>query len=116
MGAPAIRHHLLGASVPLQRFLQEFQRSLLVARLRHEAFEHLSFVVDGPPKTVPLAVNLHKDLVKVPSPAARPNPRNPTLSDFRGEHRSEAVSPKPDRPVTDFNAAFVQEFFDVTKR
>jgi hypothetical protein len=60
--------------VPLQGFLEEFQYGLLVARLRHKAFEHLTFVIDGPPKIVPLAVDPLEHLVKMPAPAARSQP------------------------------------------
>ena len=60
----AIRYEFLGATVPLQRFLQEFQSCLLVACLCHEAFEHLSFGVDGSPKIVLLAVDLYEHLVQ----------------------------------------------------
>lgn len=66
--------------MPLQSFLQEFQFGLLVARLRHGALVHFTFVISGPPEMVPLAVDLHEYLVKVPPPVARPHRRNPQLA------------------------------------
>lgn len=50
IGADAIRHQFLGTTVVFRRFLEEFQLALLVARLRHEALEQLSLVVDCSPK------------------------------------------------------------------
>ena len=116
IGAEAIRHHFLGVTVPLQRFLQEFQCGFLVARLRHKAFEPLALVVDGPPKIVLPTVDLHEDLVKVPVPTARPHPRNPAFSDFRSKKRPEPVPPKPHRLVADLNPALVQQVLDVAQR
>lgn len=51
-------------------FSKEFQRRLLVSHLRHEAFQYLAFMIHGPPQVVPLAVDLHENLVQVPTPAA----------------------------------------------
>jgi hypothetical protein len=51
-------------------FPKEFQCCLLVARLRHKAFEDFAFVIDGAPSGVPLAVDLHEHLVEMPSPVA----------------------------------------------
>ena len=44
--------------------------ALAVACPRHVAFQHLSFVIHGPPEIVPLAVDLHEHLVEVPTPSA----------------------------------------------
>lgn len=70
IGTEVIRHQLIGATITFQRFLEDFQRSFLVARLRHEAFKHLSRVLDGPPKIVLLPVDLYEDLIPMPPAAA----------------------------------------------
>ncbi len=36
--------------------------------LRREILKHLAFVIHGAPQLVRLAVDLHEDLVEVPSP------------------------------------------------
>lgn len=101
--------------MPLQRFLQEFQRRLPISGLRHEALEHFAFVIDGPPEIVPLAVDLHEHLVQVPAPTARTHPRNPTLSDLRRKHRTEPVPPKSHRLMANLDATFVQQVLDIAK-
>ena len=49
-------------------------------------------------------------------PAARLHQRNSPFSDFRGEHRSEPVPPKPHRLVADLDAALVQQILNVAQR
>ena len=41
---------------------------------------------------------------------------NPAFPDLRGEHRTEPVPPEPHRLVTDIDAAFVQQIFDLAQR
>jgi hypothetical protein len=100
----------------LHGFPQEFQRGLLVPRLRDEAFQHLPLVVDGSPEVVPLAVDLHENLVKMPPPVARLHALDAALADLGGEDRAEAVPPEPDRLVADLDAALVQQILDVPER
>ena len=80
--------------MPPQGFLQELQRGLLVTRLLHEAFVHLTFVVDGASEVVMVSVDLHKDLVEGPPPVAQPHALSQPLSDFRHRHRSDPVPPE----------------------
>jgi hypothetical protein len=68
--------------MPLQGFLQEFQCGFLVSGLRHEALEHLAFVADGPAEIVALTVDLHENVVEMPSPVARPNALDAAFPDF----------------------------------
>jgi len=73
-------------------------------------------MIDGPPGIGPPAVDLHEDLIQVPAPVARPQPRNPAFSDFRGKHRAESIPPEPHRFVENSDPAFVQQILDVPKR
>ena len=41
---------------------------------------------------------------------------NASFPDLRGEHRTEAVPPVPDRLVADIDATFEQEIFDLPQR
>jgi len=41
--------------------------------------------VDGAPKVVPFAANLHKNLVEVSPPEARPHTLDAAFADFRSE-------------------------------
>src|SRR6056297_471711 len=97
-------------------FLKEFQRCLLVPRLRDEALQHLTFVVDGSPEVVPLAVDLYENLVEVPSPVAGFHASDAPLPDLGGEHRPKPVPPEPNRLVTDLDTTLVQQILDVSER
>jgi hypothetical protein len=46
----------------------ELQRHLLVAHLSDDAFQDFAFMLNRPPKIMPLAVNLHEYLVQMPLP------------------------------------------------
>lgn len=63
-----------------------------------------------------LSVDLHENLVQVPTPAARPHPLDAALSDLGGKKRPEPVPPKPHGLVADIDAAFVQQVLDIAKR
>ncbi len=52
VSAQAIRHDLLGATVPLQRFLQEFQRGPSCRDAASRNAREPALVTDGPPKVV----------------------------------------------------------------
>src|SRR6056297_1629700 len=97
-------------------FLKEFQRCLLVPRLRDEALQHLTFVVDGSPEVVPLAVDLYENLVEVPSPVAGFHAPDAPLPDLGGELRPKPVPPEPNRLVTDLDTTLVQQILDVPER
>lgn len=58
----------LGSSVSPHRFFQKFQGRLAVTGLGDYAFQHLTLMVDGPTVVVSHSVDLHVDLVQVPSP------------------------------------------------
>jgi hypothetical protein len=71
-GAETIGHDFIRPTMSLPGFPRQYQRGFLVPGLCHEALEHFAFVINGPPLAVLLTVDLHKDHVQVPSPAARP--------------------------------------------
>ena len=58
--------------VALERPLHEGERSLLVPCPSDIGLEDFAFVIDRAPQVVGLAVDLHKHLIKVPSPMAHP--------------------------------------------
>ena len=72
-------------------------------------------MIDGPPKVVPLTVDLHEHLVQMPAPPAGFHARNPALSDLGREHRAEPMPPVSHRFMADIDAAFVQQIFDIAK-
>jgi hypothetical protein len=65
---------------------------------------------------MPFSVDLHEDLVEVPLPADGLHSRDPAFPDLGGEHRAEPVPPVPDRFVTDFDTAFVEQILYVAER
>ena len=62
-----------------------------------------------------LLIDLHEDPVKMPAPTAGLHAFDPTLPDFSGKHRAEALPPIPDRLVADFNPSLVKQALDVPK-
>ena len=103
--------------MPFHQFLQDFQRCLAIPRLRHNAFQHLGFMIDGAPKVVRHPVDLHVDLVQVPAPVlVGAHPVDPSSPDLGGKHRAEPVPPEPHCLMTDVDTAFVQEVHYVAKR
>ncbi len=68
VGSKAICDDLFGTAVPLHQFSEEFQCCGFVSAFRDDCFQHLSFVIDGAPKIMPLAIHLHENLVHVPLP------------------------------------------------
>ena len=73
-------------------------------------------MIDSPPEVVPLAVNLHEDLVEVPLPAAGLHPLDPSFSNLRCKHRTKPVPPVAHRLMADIDAPLMQKIFDVAKR
>lgn len=61
-------------------------------------------------------VDLHKNLVEVPPPVARPHPRNSTFPDLGDEQWAEPVPTKPHRFVANIYAALVQQILHIPKR
>lgn len=52
-------------TVTLHSFPEEFQRCFAIPAFGHITFQHLPFVINGAPKKLRLAVDLHKDFVQV---------------------------------------------------
>ncbi len=73
-------------------------------------------MIDGPPKVMSLTVDLHEHLVQMPPPPAGFHSGNPPFSDLRRKHRTEPMPPVSHSLMTDIDAAFVQQIFDIAKR
>ena len=116
VGRQLVCHNLLRPAMPPHGFPEEFQRRLLVTGLCHKAFQHFALVIHRPPQIMPLAVDLHENLIKVPSPAARPHTRNPALADLSSKHRAKAPPPVPNRLMSDIDATLMEQVFDVPQR
>jgi len=97
--------------VAFQRLLHERKVCLLLACLGEVALEHLALLIDRSSKVMHLAVDLHINLIKVPSllPKALP-PAHPLAAKGSGEQRAEPVPPVPNRLVTDVDPALGQQF------
>ncbi len=66
VGSEAICEDLLGATVPLNQFLEEFQCCSFVSTLRDDGLKHFTFVIDGTPEVVAFAVHFHEYFVQMP--------------------------------------------------
>lgn len=90
---------------------------MAISAFGDKGFEHLTFVIDGPPKVMGLAIYLHEHLVQMPLPL-RPGTKTigPLPSDLRREHWTETIPPVPHRLMTNIDAALVEKIFDVPQR
>ncbi len=68
MGSETICDDLFGATVPLHQFLEDFQCCSFVSEFANNRFQHPAFVINSPPKIMPLTIHLHENLVDVPFP------------------------------------------------
>src|SRR5271165_5318829 len=115
--AKAVGDDLPRSAVPLHDPLEKLQRRSLVPLRSDDRFQNIAFMIDGAPEIAELAVDLHKDLVQVPTPLRIPaHVRHPLLSDLGSKHRAKPVPPKPDRLMADVDPALGQEVFDVAQR
>ena len=117
IGAKPVGDDVPRSAIFLHDPLQKLQRRSLVPLRSDHRFQNLAFVVDCPPETAELAVDLHKVLIQTPPPLDEAaHVRNPPLPDLRCEHRAKPVPPKPDGLMADVDPALGQEIFDVSKR
>src|SRR5208337_702687 len=97
--------------------LQKLQRRSLVPLRRDHRLQNLALVIDSPPEIAELAVDLHKDLIQMPTPLGEAaHVRYPPLSDLGGEHRAKPVPPKSDSLMADVDPALGQQILDVAQR
>ncbi|SLN33258.1 hypothetical protein RUM8411_01419 [Ruegeria meonggei] len=83
----------------------------------YDCFQHLAFVINSPPKIMPLAIHLQEYLIHVPLPFGERAQLLDTLpSDLSGKQRAEPVPPIADGFVADIDPAFMQQIFHVSKR
>src|SRR5271165_2210329 len=97
--------------------LQKLRRRSLVPLRPDHRFQNLALVIDSPPEIAELAVDLHKDLIQMPTPLGEAAlMRYPFLSDLGGEHRAKSVPPKSDCLMADVDPPLGQEILDVAQR
>ena len=117
IGRTFIRHHDMRITIPPHCFLEEFQRSSLVALLRHIGFQYFPFVIHGAPQIVSLPSDLHEDLVQVPLPLSTlTHPFGSSLPDLVGKVSTETINPVADRFMANVDTAFMKQVFNVTQR
>ena len=74
-------------------------------------------MIHSAPEGVPLAIDLHEDLVEMPlPPGVGAKLLNPFSSDLRGKHRTEPIPPVPHCLVAYIDPAFMKEIFNVSER
>lgn len=112
--AHPIRYDHIGTTVLAHCFLQEFQRRLLVPALCHVVFQRFACVVHCSPEIEPFAVDLDENLVEVPTPTARPHPLDTVFFNLRREHRTKPMPPISNSFMTDIDASFMQQVFDIS--
>jgi hypothetical protein len=77
----------------------------------NENVDHVSILVDSPPEIVPLALDIHEELVQVPhvSLTSLSTPKVPSVIE------SELLTPLPNGLVGDDDSAFCHEVLDVSE-
>src|SRR3984957_17923650 len=115
--AKPVGDDVLGSTILLHDALQKLERRSLVPLRGDHRFQNLAFVIDSPPEIAELAIDLHKDLIQMPTPLGEAaQMRNPLLSDLCREHRAKPVPPKSDGLMADVDPALGQEVLDVSQR
>ena len=103
-------------AIAFHRALQKLQRCPAVPPLRDKNLKHFTFVVDSAPQIMSLAVDADEYLIKVPAPVRPIAAIDAPPPDLGSKHRAETVTPETDRLVTDVDAAFEQDVFDLAQR
>jgi hypothetical protein len=62
-------------------------------------------MIDGAPKRIRLAVDLHEHLVQMPTPIRIRMALYAALPDLRSEHGTDPVPPETHRRMTDINTS-----------
>ena len=100
-----------------QRLLYEGQCCSFITGFGDEALEDFSFVINGAPEVVHLAVDLHVHLIEMPSPVGDAlHPADPLPTNVACKHRTEAVPPEPDSLVAKVDTALEQQILDIPQR
>ena len=117
VGPEFVRDANMRVTMPLYGFPKESQCSFAISAFRQIAVEDLAFVVDRSPELVLDAVDLHEDLIQMPSPVGQgPHAIDPLSPDLGGEHRAKSVPPKAHGFMANLDAPLVQQVFEVAQR
>ena len=85
---------------------EKLQRRGIVPSCRDHRLQDFAFMIDGAPEVAELAIDLHKDLIQVPTPLRMvAHVRHSPLANLGGEHWAKPVPPEPDRLVADVDSA-----------
>jgi hypothetical protein len=116
IGFESARYDDAWIAMPPHCFLHEFQGSGFVPLLGDIGLQHLTFMIDGPPKVVAFPPDPHENLVQVPTPLrAAPHGFGPAFPDLMCEASAEPIDPETDALVANVDPAFVQQVFDIPK-
>ena len=98
-------------TVFLKQLAHELQRGMFVPFRLDQHIEDLAFGVDGAPQVDHAAIDLHIDLIQMPTRVGF----GPAFTLVRRDHRPKVVYPAPNGLVGHRNAAFCKEIFDVAQ-
>jgi len=100
-----------------QRLLEEPQGRRFVPLLGDVAFQDLALMIDSTPQIVRLAIDLYEDLINVPAPVREAfHSAYPLALDIRCEHRPKPVPPQSHRLMTNVDATFEEQVFNISQR
>ncbi len=90
--------------------------AFFVPLLGDVVLKNLAFMINGTPKVIRLAANLHKHLIEMPAPLSVPaHPIDALPLDVGGEQRPKSILPEPHRLMADIDAPLDQQILDVAQ-
>jgi hypothetical protein len=105
----AVGHNHFRIAISPHRFLQKRKRSLAIPPVGNEALQNFALVINCAPEIVLRAINLHKNLIQMPSPLRTlAHALRSFLPNFRCEHWPKPVPPKTDALMADVDSTLVE--------
>ena len=116
IGPKSVSDHRFRCSVSLHGFLQKPKRGRLIPGFGDVAFQHFALVIDGAPEIMLDAIDLYKDLIKMPLPLGMlAHVRRAFGSDLSSKDQTKSIDPSPDAFMADIDPALVKEVFDISQ-
>jgi hypothetical protein len=97
--------------------LYNFKGFYAVPSICDDRFQHSNLLINCAPQVVPLAVDLHENLVQVPLLIRVCTHFLVKFgADFSGKNRAKSIPPAPQSFVADVDPALVQQVLDIAER
>ena len=96
-------------SIPFHYFLEQSHCCFAIPAFRNIGFQNFPFLVDGTPKVMCFAIDLHEDLIKMPFSVGITQERmESSLPDLARKQRTKSVPPITNSFMANINATLMQ--------